>query len=696
MMEMSLHLPPQGEFEIDLEAVVKRARDAGAEALMFYAQDHWGYAHYTSDVGVRHPHLKGDFFGRAVALACQQGMSVAAYYSLQINNQIVLSHPDWAWVDRQGKRPEGRWYNPCLDTPYRDYAVKMIDEICSRYEVDELFLDIFGIQFVQFHSHGQDPFCFCKYTTDAWNREHPGDDYREGFKTREGWLRRYRWHQKRTMVDMLDTIIATGRRHRPKLIISLNGGPEVFPDEIQQKVEFSLRRTAELAHRRRAGGDYPSRLGKTRLSSGRVQYVGLRGPQQRPRPAHPRQCPRCCKTRGSSSSASRPWSASIEGGRGYVSRWFDLAAEAWQDVRNVDCLFEGLQPVTSSMALYSQATQDEMAARNQPRAFRQSMLGALELLTYTGRPVESIPEFRLSPEFLNQFDTLVLPEVDALADGHAELIRQWVRDGGTLVATNRCGLLDEQHRPRDNFVLRDVLGADYVSEDDKYTENYIESAGHPLAEKLARSAVGFAGPYLNIKPTTAKPVMRYRLPWMVEDLAENKWYNWGPPPPGKETGGPAVTLNQFGKGHALYLAFPVFRLFGKHTRPRWIRELIPEFVRQLAPRPVIELQTTVAVGVCSRNLLFRQDAAIGSRPSAEHGAIGHRRRAAPGARRFHCGQWLSAESGRRADALAAAAKPAVDPARRPNGRHSAGIGGIYGHPPTTGATGLIGIENLAH
>ena len=122
---------------------------------------------------------------------------------------------------------------------------------------------------------------------------------------------------------------------------------------------------------------------------------------------------------------------------------------------------------------------------------------------------------------------------------------------------------------------------DFVSEENKYTENYIESAGHPLAEKLGREHGGIRGPYLTIRPTTAKPVMRYRLPWMVEDLKKNKWYNWGPPPPGKETGGPAVTLNQFGKGQALYLAFPLFRLFGRTHRPRWIRELIPEFIRQL-------------------------------------------------------------------------------------------------------------------
>ena len=107
MMELALHLPPEGGFDIDLDTVVEKSADAGAESVMFYSQDHWGYAHYTSDVGVRHPHLKGDFFGRAVELARKQGMSVVAYYSLQFNNQAVLSHPDWGWVDESGKPQQG-------------------------------------------------------------------------------------------------------------------------------------------------------------------------------------------------------------------------------------------------------------------------------------------------------------------------------------------------------------------------------------------------------------------------------------------------------------------------------------------------------------------------------------------------------------------------------------------------------------
>ena len=374
--------------------------------------------------------------------------------------------------------------------------------------------------------------------------------------------------------------------------MSVNGGPEVFPDEVLRKLSFLyaeplnsptgvslgsivLRGWGRPDYQagvfdmwdyvdRNSGAALRVRADALMLQNARTFFVG-----------------------------ESPMVSGIDdGGRGCVGRWFDLAAEAWQDVRNVDSLLEGLQPVTSSMMLYSTGTQDEMAAQLEPRSFRQSMLGALELLTYTGRPVESIPEFRLSPELMKQFDTLVLPEVEVLSNGHAELIRQWVHEGGTLVASHRCGLLDDGHRPRENFALSDVLGADYVAQEDKYTENYIEAAGYPLAEKLGRGKVGFKGPYLTIRPTTAKPVMRYRLPWMVEDLAKNKWYNWGPPPPGKETAGPAVTLNQFGKGQALYAAFPVFRLFGKHTRPRWIRELIPEFVRHLARPPIIELRTT--------------------------------------------------------------------------------------------------------
>jgi hypothetical protein len=597
MMEWEFHSPPNANFNIDVEGALKAAREAGAESVMFYTQDHWGYCFYRSNVAVRNPNLNYDLLGKEVSTARALGITAVAYFSLQFNNQIVLSHPDWGWVNDKGEQQRLRWYVPCLDSPYRQYVLGMMEEIFSGYEVGELFLDIFGIQFALYHGEGRDPFCFCKYTEEAWDKEHPGDAYREGFKTREGWERRYEWHKKRTMVQMLDEVMAIARKHRPNVLISLNGGPESFPDEVMQKVSFIYAEPITTETGISVGSILMRGWGRPNYQAGvfsRQGYLDL----------YPGSIPRVLAD-GLVEQNARTFfvgNAPVIGGldgQGFSKRWFQVAKEHWEDVRNVDCLFEGIEPLYSTATLYSVSTREELAAQKRPTDFRRSNVGALETLTYAGRPIESIAEFRLSRDLLAQFETLVLPEVLVLSNAHAELIRRWVGNGGTLIATGKCGLLDESRQARPNFPLADVFGVDYVSEETKYaydqngklkegvTSIYLESAGHPLAKLLATSTVGLPGPYLNLKRTTAMEVMRYRLPYMVEDLPHNKWFNWGPPPPGNETGGTAVAYNQYGKGQAVYAGVDLFRAMA--NRPFWIRRWVPDLVKKLLPGPIAEL-----------------------------------------------------------------------------------------------------------
>jgi len=598
MMEWEFHTPPQENFKIDWEAAVKAAREAGAESMMFYSQDHWGHAFYPSQGAVRHPHLEGDVFGNEVSLARKHGMSVVCYYSLQFNNQIVLSHPDWGWVNEKGEQQNLRWFITCLDSPYRQYVLGMMDEIFSRYEVDELFLDIFGIQFALYHVEGRDPFCFCKYTQDAWDREHPGDPYREGFRTREGWEKRYQWHEKRSMVEMVDEIIRTARKHRPNLVISLNGGPEVFPDEIMQRVSFIYAEPLPCPTGIALGSILMRGWGRPYYQAGIFTQQGYLD-------TYPGSIPRVqadaliLQNARTFFVGNAPIVSGLDG-QGFSKRWFEVAKETWEDVRNVDGLLNGIEPLYSTAMLYSASTGKELDAQKRPVDFRRSNLGALETLSYSGRPVESLPEFRLTDEGLKPFEALVLPEVEVLRDIHTEVIRQWVKRGGTLIGSYRCGLLDGGFRPRSNFALADVFGVDFVSEERKYateaegkikegfTATYLESSGHPLAKPLAESTVGLSGPFLRLKPTTAEEVMHYRLPFMVEDLPHHQWFNWGPPPPGAETGGVAVTYNKFGNGQALYIGVPIFRAM--EWRPFWIRKWVPNLLQQLVPRPLAELR----------------------------------------------------------------------------------------------------------
>ena len=187
-------------------------------------------------------------------------------------------------------------------------------------------------------------------------------------------------------------------------------------------------------------------------------------------------------------------------------------------------------------------TRAELDSDKRPVDFRQSVLGALETLTYAGRPVESVTDFNLSQEVLDRFEVLVLPEVEVLTDGQAEVVRRWVDKGGALVASYRCGLLDPNRRERRNFPLADVLGVNYESEEtdfarvakgernpDGFISTYIESVGHPLADILRGDTVGLPGTFVKVRRTTAEEVMQYRLPFFVEDLENFRWFNWGPP-----------------------------------------------------------------------------------------------------------------------------------------------------------------------
>jgi hypothetical protein len=231
--------------------------------------------------------------------------------------------------------------------------------------------------------------------------------------------------------------------------------------------------------------------------------------------------------------------------------------------------------------------------------------------------VESIPEFNVTGKYLGQFETLVLPEVEVLGSAQIEVIRDWVRQGGTLLATGKCGLIDEKGQPRSNFPLADVFGVDLVSEDKKYAYDpsgkfkedvisiYLESTGHALSKSLAVSTVGLPGSFLRLRQTSGQEVLRYRLPFMIEDMANHKWFNWGPPPPGPEMGGPAAVFNDFGKGQSLYVGVNLFQAMS--SKLFWIRSWVPEVMRLLLPQPVAELRSVVFPEYVHGTFFWEQD-----------------------------------------------------------------------------------------
>jgi hypothetical protein len=612
MLEWEDQYPPSAHLDVDWAAAMEATRRTGVQSVMVYAKDEWGWAYYPTKIGFRHPHLEGDLFGREVELARRNGLSVVGYYALGWDNEAGIRHPSWIWRDEQGTQQSVGlgWYIPCLDTPYRQFVLGMVREVFSNYKIDELWLDDYGIPFGAFYHTDRNPLCFCGYTEEAWNQEHPDDPYQAGMNSREGWVARYQWYEKRVMIDFLNEVMAARDELCPKCLIVVNNSPQVLPDEVQKNVGFVFSEThvsptgialESILIRGWGRPDYqagfytsygymdtyPGNLGRVKadtrlIQNARVFFIG-----------------------------DAPLIPYLDG-QGFSKRYMDVATETFEDVRRVDHLLGEMEPVYSTAMLYSElSTRRELVAQKRPYEFIASVEGALEALTYAGRSVESVPEFRLTPEFLGQFETLVLPEVDVLTDAQTEMIRNWVEGGGTLVATGRCGLIDGQGEVRSNFPLADVFGVDYVSEEKKYAYDsegkfkegfigiYLRSTGHPLASLIAESTVGANGAFMYLKRTSAEVVMDYVLPFMVIHPKDHLFYSEAAPPPGKESGGPAVTYNKFGKGQAVYIGVPLFRNVSMplkvpemiQDRLIWVRKWIPDLMRRLVTRPIAELRT---------------------------------------------------------------------------------------------------------
>jgi beta-galactosidase len=141
---------------------------------------------------------------------------------------------------------------------------------------------------------------------------------------------------------------------------------------------------------------------------------------------------------------------------------------------------------------------------------------------------------------LSSYKLVVAPALHLITDTVAENLKGYVRSGGTLLVTQRTGVKDESNKVVDQRLpglLAEVCGVE-VEEYDSLSsqmQNGVEftapELGSPSGPMSARATVGVLCDIL--KPTTAKVVARY-----VQDYYAGK---------------PAITINQFGKGYAMYI-----------------------------------------------------------------------------------------------------------------------------------------------
>jgi hypothetical protein len=190
---------------------------------------------------------------------------------------------------------------------------------------------------------------------------------------------------------------------------------------------------------------------------------------------------------------------------------------------------------------------------------------------------------------------LVLQDNVELDEETAQSIRNFVLQGGNILAEGHASLIDPQGRKRTNFLLADVLGVDFAGYSPHVDANYIGGLEAPSEDDDRTAPVLVEGGALQVKLTTARKVAPLIYPARNAKIYKT-WTEHNSPD--KATAYPAVTINKFGKGEATYVAMPlgwhISRREGaesstKRLAARLLRKIIPDPLMQTTAPPAVEV-----------------------------------------------------------------------------------------------------------
>lgn len=120
--------------------------------------------------------------------------------------------------------------------------------------------------------------------------------------------------------------------------------------------------------------------------------------------------------------------------------------------------FVNLHQESWGAVLVSEQTRQFFGWGNVMERFLSPALGIFRVGMEEHLPLTLITEQDLVPELLARHRVLILPDTACLSDAQCQIIREFVRNGGGLVASGETSLCDEIGRPRADFALKDLFG----------------------------------------------------------------------------------------------------------------------------------------------------------------------------------------------------------------------------------------------
>ena len=401
-----------------------------------------------------------DPFGALVEGARGLGMHVMARVDPHaIHQDAADAHPEWIAVDADGN-PRRHWAYPdvwvtCAYGSYnRDYMPEIVKEITRDYDVDAIFAN-------RWQGHG---ICYCAACRDGFKADSGHDLPRSTDAADPAWRAWAKWRRAaltRIVVDWDRDV----RAIKPNASFIPNlGGASLMEFElslIEKHCPFLV-----VDHQGRHGTEAiwkAGRNGKRMRATFRDRPVVLItsvGPEDHRNrwkdSVNPGPETEAWITNGAM-HGMLPWFTKFNG---VVpdNRWIAPVANAFDLHTRIEPVLRDSRPATE-IAVLDATTTLRHHDWNDRKAAEADELGVYHALVEAGLPFEFVSDHAMTPDLLDRFRLLILPNAVCLSDAQCALLADWVGRGGSLVVLGASATQDQDGNPRDDFGLARVLGA---------------------------------------------------------------------------------------------------------------------------------------------------------------------------------------------------------------------------------------------
>ena len=415
-------------------------------------------AYYPTDVELHHRSAwlgDSDPFGYLIKGCRKMKMSIIARTDPHATWQNVYdAHPDWIAVTADGEKRR-HWAKPdlwvtCALGPYNfEFMTQVHKEIMERYEPDGIFSNRWAGSGI----------CYCEHCQKNF-KSFSGMELPRTNNNSDPVFRKYsEWNIARLKeIWLLWDDVIRKKKSTSRFI------PNGFPDKI---ITGQLSDIVFTDHQARSGYTMPWSNGKVakelRASIGMKPLGGIFsvGVEEKYRWKDSVQSDEEIRIWVAEGTANgmRPWFTKFSGVL-YDKRWLATVDNIYQEHYRNERYLRNTAPLARVGMVFSEQTGNYGNETWQQKNGDHEM-GMYQALIEARIPFEMVNDRLLDTEHLKPFKLLILPNISSLSNEQCNQLREFARNGGSLLATFETSLYDEKGNRRDNFGLADLFGVSY-------------------------------------------------------------------------------------------------------------------------------------------------------------------------------------------------------------------------------------------